>query len=521
MSAATAEELKAVASIFYSNREHHRRRAQESFAEYVTYVQKDFKPARHHRFVCRVLDKVAHGEIKRLIVTQPPGTAKSTYCTKLFPAYWLGLYPRDRVIQGCHTTSLAWEFGRDVRDILKSPEHREVFGSTLASDSRARGDWRTSRGGRYFACGVDKGVTGRRGTLGIVDDPVKDEKDAESEVMRNGTWGWFKTAFRTRMLPESPIVIVTTRWHHDDVVGRILGPKYTGGSGWFQATDGEWWFVVDLPMEAEQDDILGREEGELLWPEFFTPRWCAIEKAFQGSRVWSCLYQNRPTVGEGAIISAAMWRKWPLSRPPVCDFLMQVYDTAFDDKEENDFSARTTWGVFNVFDQDWGEIGGPPRWLNKNVMAYHAIMVEAWRDQCQLPQLRKYARESYDLYKPDLVVIEKKASGQSLIQELRRHQIPIRAYTPDRSKTMRGHVAAITFEQGCMWYMDRAWARPVINECAQFPKGQNDDWYDTVTMSAWMLRRRFHLNFREEEEADEEAIRRPPTVNSRIAPHYG
>jgi predicted phage terminase large subunit-like protein len=301
---------------------------------------------------------------------------------------------------------------------------------------------------------------------------------------------------------------VNTRWHEDDPAGRILPENWSGQSGWVTARDGEDWFVIRLPAIAEADDQLGRQPGEPLWPAEKTLKALEQERKTLGSRDWNALFQQYPTTEEGAILKAAYWRKWPDKQAPVVEYIVQSIDGAYEEEEENDYSARTTWGIFDIFHQDNAKVLQAILKDKKRneVQRYHAILLEAWRGKVPFSVFKRVVQDSYKQFEPDRLLIEKKASGISLIQELRKGGLPVKAMLPDRSKVSRAHAAEIPFEQGCVWYMDRPWAQPVIRECAQFPNGEYDDWVDTVTQAIIWLRKTFHLEFQDE---DDEALEKP------------
>jgi hypothetical protein len=239
--------------------------ARDRLPEFIRHVMPDIEPALHHKLIIAKLEAVARGEIKRLMLFLPPGSAKSTYASVLFPPWFIGRNPASPVIAASHSKELAERFGRRVRNIVGSPVFAEIFGFGLSGDSGAAGRWETSRGGEYFAVGVDASVTGRRAALGIIDDPVKGIAEAKSPTVRQHVWDWYKADFWTRLIPGAAIIYIGTRWHDDDLAGRILEEAKEGG---------EQWEVVSLPMEAEEDDPLGRAVGERLWADWFTYHYC-------------------------------------------------------------------------------------------------------------------------------------------------------------------------------------------------------------------------------------------------------
>lgn len=222
------------------------------------------------------------------MVFMPPGSAKSTYGSTLFPAWYLGNKEKAAVIAASHTSELAERFGRRTRNIVDGAAFNACFGYGLSADSQAAGRWETSKGGEYFAVGVGGSVTGRRADLGIIDDPVKSREEADSETVREKVWEWYKSDFYNRLKPGASVVLIMTRWHEDDLAGRLLKDAEEGG---------EQWTILSLPMEAEADDPLGREIGEMLWPEWFTPDMVANAK--RDPRNWLALYQQKPRAEAG------------------------------------------------------------------------------------------------------------------------------------------------------------------------------------------------------------------------------
>ena len=245
------------------------------------------------------LEAVERGEIKRLMIFLPPGAAKSTYTSQLFPAWYIGKHPEHDLIAASHTAELAEKFGRRVRNIVNGTEHANLFPeSRLADDSQAAHRWATKVGGQYFAVGIGGAVTGQRANGGIIDDPVKGREDADSETQRQKIKEWYTSEFLTRLKPGAWITIVMTRWSEDDLAGWLLDEAKNGG---------DQWEVLSLPAEAEEDDPLGREIGERLWPEWFTEE--MLTRAKRDQRSWSALYQQRPAPYEGGFFQHK-WFKW-------------------------------------------------------------------------------------------------------------------------------------------------------------------------------------------------------------------
>jgi len=352
------------------------------------------------------------------------------YCSVRFPAWYLGNRPRQHLIQASYGGDLAANNGYKVRNLLDSQPYQRIFRDVrLSQDKQGKSDWATNHSGEFYAIGVGGGVTGRRAHGALLDDLVKDRKDADSIVIRDSTWDWYKTAMRTRLRKDGWIVFVNTRWHEDDPAGRILPEHWAGENGWVTDRFGEKWYVIRLPAVAEENDQLGRKIGEPLWPEEKSLAALRQEEVILGKRDWNALYQQYPTTEEGAIIKAAMWRKWPEKLPPICEYVVQSIDGAFEEDEEADYSARTTWGIFDLYHQDNSRVlqsvlQGKKR---HEVQRYHAILLEAWRGKVPFSAFKRNVIDGFKQYEPDRLLIEKKASG-----------IPsLRTQTPNRSNPAR------------------------------------------------------------------------------------
>lgn len=467
-------------------------------------------PAKHHRLICEALQQVLDRKITRLMIFAGPGTAKSSYVSKRFIAYAVAYRQGIKIINASHTKALAAKHGRESRNYVMQPGYRVIWPEcAVSADQQARDDWATTAGSEVFSIGLDGAAAGRRADILAIDDPFTGRIQADSPTERESRWNIYNADLRGRLRKGGAIILMHTRWHDDDIAGRLLPEEYDGESGWIEDRFGELWLVLNLQMECKHPecDLLGRQYDELLWPEWFPAAKIAQEKKSIGMREYNAQYQGIPKDKKGGVLPAALWRKWPSDTPPVVEYVVQSYDTAFSEGEENDFSARTTWGVFDIYNDAnadvlsalWKATG------NKEVQRYHAVLLERLNVRVAFPELKKMAVDGFETFKPDRVLIENKASGQSLIQELRRGRIPVKAVNPNKtgSKTTRGHVASVCFEQGCVWYMDRDWAREVINQCAKFPAGKHDDLYDTVTQTLIWLRRTYHLQFKGENDGED------------------
>jgi predicted phage terminase large subunit-like protein len=262
-----------------------RLQASQSLQKYIEYLELCPPPSRHHRLLIEKLEQVVAGDIKRLMVWMPPGSAKSTYASVLFPPYYMGRHETASILGVSNTTELAERFSRRARNIVSSARFRHVFGFGCSEDTKAAGSWENERGGEFFAAGIGSAIAGRRAGLGLIDDPVKSREEADSERVRDKHWDWYLNDFLTRLLPNAPQIIIQTRWHEDDLSGRIL------------EREANRWAVLKLPMEAQGSDPLGRAPGERLWPEWFTDE--QVSTAKMDTRAWNALYQQDPAPDEG------------------------------------------------------------------------------------------------------------------------------------------------------------------------------------------------------------------------------
>jgi predicted phage terminase large subunit-like protein len=262
-----------------------RRQARTSLAKFIDYLGISPAPSAHHRLLIDKLEAITRGDIERLMVWMPPGSAKSTYASVLFPPYYMGRHDTTPILGVSNTTELAERFSRRARNIVGSGRYRNVFGFGCREDTRSAGSWENERGGEFFAAGIGSAIAGRRAGLGLIDDPVKSREEADSERVRDKHWDWYLNDFITRLLPNAPQIVIQTRWHESDLSGRIL------------EREGKRWDILKLPMEAIADDPLGRKHGERLWPEWFTDE--MVQTAKMDTRAWNALYQQNPVPDEG------------------------------------------------------------------------------------------------------------------------------------------------------------------------------------------------------------------------------
>jgi predicted phage terminase large subunit-like protein len=268
-------------------------------------------PALHHELMIDKLMATEAGQLKRLMLLFPPGSAKSTYASVVFPTWFLGRKPGRELIATSYGSILPKKFGRRCRTLVQSDDYQSIMGANILPDNRAADSWSLTNGSTYMGAGILAGITGNRADGLIIDDPLKGREAADSLVIRDKTWEAYVSDLRTRLKPKTGwIIMILTRWHEDDPAGRILPEDYDGESGWIQARDGEMWYVLAVQAECEkQDDPLGRQIGQYFWPEWFPEGFLEQEKISQGDRNWASLYQQRPKPSEGSYFKRE-WVKW-------------------------------------------------------------------------------------------------------------------------------------------------------------------------------------------------------------------
>lgn len=434
-------------------------KCQNDFLEYVQHMWPEFICGRHHKIFAEKLNKVATGEIKRLIVNMPPRHTKSEFASTFFPSFIMGKKPKMKIMQTTHTGELAVRFGRKVRNLMDQKEYKEVFPEVkLQADNKSAGRWETNKGGEYFAAGVGGAVTGRGADLLIIDDPHS-EQDALSPNALESAWEWYTSGPRQRLQPGGAIVVVMTRWSSIDLTAKLLDSQ--------KEALADQWEMIEFPAIFPETD-------NPLWPEFWPKdELLKVKSSIPGIK-WNAQWMQNPTAEEGAIIKRDWWKRWKHKSIPPVKYIMQSYDTAFSKNQTADFSAISTWGVFKPSED-------APDCL---------ILLDCQKGRWDFPELKEIAMREYTYWECDMVLIEAKASGTPLTQELRRIGIPVVNYSPTRGhdKHSRMHSVAPIFESGMVYAPEKAFAEDMIEECASFPFGANDDLCDTMTQALMRFR---------------------------------
>ena len=456
-----------------------REKAQKSFMAFVHEMWPGFIHGRHHALMAKKFEEIAEGKLKRLIINMPPRHTKSEFASNMLPAWYLGNHPDKKVIQSSNTADLAVGFGRKVRNLVDSEQYAKIFPNvSLRADSKAAGRWATNHNGDYFAIGVGGTVTGKGADLLIIDDPHSEQEARQAQgdpSVFDSVYEWYTSGPRQRLQPGGAIIIVMTRWSDKDLTGRVL------------KSDNTDWEVIELPAIMPS--------GNPLWPEFWSLSELEALKEELPPFKWNAQYQQKPTGEEGAIVKRDWWRRWESERPPRCEYIIKSWDTAFTKSQRADYSACTTWGVF-YRDEDEQDV--------------NIILLDAFKEKMEFPALKAKAKEMYDEWEPDSCIIEAKAAGAPLIQELRRMGVYVQDYTPSRGNDKFVRLNSVTdlFSSGKVWAPETRWADEVIEELARFPNAEHDDLVDSSVQALMRFRQGGFLRLDSDEKEDEIGFRR-------------
>jgi predicted phage terminase large subunit-like protein len=408
-------------------------------------------------------ERVANGTCKRLIINMPPRHTKSEFASYLLPAWFLGKFPHKKVIQASNTGELAVGFGRKVRNLVDSEVYNNIFPNlALQADSKAAGRWNTSKGGDYFAIGVGGTVTGKGADVLIIDDPHSEQEAAmaaSNPDIYDKVFEWYTSGPRQRLQPGGAIVVVMTRWAQRDLTGQVLKSA--------AQRSGEEWEVIEFPA------IL--PSGRPLWPQFWSLEELeALREELPNSK-WQAQYQQNPVGNESAIVKRDWWKWWEKDDPPVCDYILQSWDTAFEKTQRADYSAGTTWGIFNCEEDNF---------------APNIILLNTYKKRVEFPELKRDVMREYTDYEPDSLIVEKKASGAPLIYDLRAMGIPVQEYTPGKGQDKIARLNSVSdiIASGKVWVPQTRWAEELVDEVAAFPSGEHDDLVDATTLALMRFR---------------------------------
>ena len=431
--------------------------ARQDFATYISGFSAKFQLPPHIKLLVDRFESVIRGETRRLLVSLPPRHGKSETLSVHGPAFYLGRFPDRNVIFARYSQDFADDTGRRVRNILASPLHQRIFpGSRLSEDSAAAAKSHLTAGGAYFAVGRGAGITGRGADLLLIDDPLKDRDEASSPTIRKQLQDWFAQVAFTRLHPGGAAIVVSTRWHQDDL------------SGWLQREHPEeGWETLSLPAIAEVDDPLGRAEGEALWPEQWSLDALGRIRAQLGSAAFQALYQQHPAALEGSVFRRSWWQTF--RELPTLENIVISADSAFKTGQHNDFSVLQVWGVAKT----------------------GFYLLDCWRGRVEFPELTRVAEAMAAKWQPvRAFLVEDAASGQSLIQQLKKDtRLPIVKIKVDRDKESRAHAVTPLVEAGRVYLPDSApWLMDYLDELSSFPAAPHDDMVDATTQALNYLR---------------------------------
>ena len=439
-----------------------RKTSQLSLAEWAGWVvaQSEQVPALHHQLLLEKLDAVARGDIDRLMVLMPPGSAKSTYASLIFPAWWLAAHPATSVIATSHTASLAENFSRQVRQLIR--EYGNQLGFRLVAGEQAASHWRTSQRGEYFAAGVRGPLTGRRADIVIIDDPIKSHADADSPTLRERLWDWYRSDLTTRLKPRGRIVLIMTRYREDDLAGRLL------------AQNPAEWQVLRLPALAEQDDPLDRTPGSALWPEWEDEAALLRRRDTQGERSWSALYQQSPRQIEGTLFKTNHIDVVDTAPVSYGDTVVRAWDlaaTASTGDNDPDWTvgiklARDRVGHFIVLDVV--RLRGTPHAVQTAIA--EAARIDGRAVTIGLPEDPGQAGKHQVLY---------------LTRELAGYRI--RSSRESGAKITRAGPVASQVEGRNFAIVRGTWNHAFLDELHEFPFGRKDDQVDALSRAFLLL----------------------------------
>ena len=424
------------------------------------------------KLICKALEDVERGEIKRLMINMPPRHGKSMSVTESFPSWFLGRHPDRHVIEVSYGASLARKFGRANRqkvEVCGGP----IFGVRISKRQHTATNWALDdHAGGMISAGIGGTITGEGADLLLVDDPTRNRRDAESQTVREFVWNEWTNTMLTRLSPGGAVIVIMTRWHEDDLAGRILADD----------TDHEW-TVLSLPCRAEsEDDPLGRALGETLWPEHgFGDKWAKRKERDVGPRAWASLYQGRPSPDSGNLFKREYFRKfriingvyelitpdgpqyWPAEQCKI----FSTCDTAAETKSSSDYFVNSTWALTPQGD---------------------LLLLDVFRTRIEGPDQPALMWQKYHEYRPLIVGVEKKITGINLLQDLVRGGMPAIDLNPASDKYNRAVPAGARYKMGKIYHLAGApWLPDYEKELVEFPYGAHDDQVDCTSYAVQLV----------------------------------
>jgi predicted phage terminase large subunit-like protein len=431
--------------------------ARDDFLAFIALVDPKYKFGTHLRKLGQLLMDVEVGIKDRVAVSMGPRFGKSQMISIYYPAWYLGRNPDHKLIMASHTADLAVDMARKVRNLMQTPLYQKIFpGVSISADAKAAGKWTTSKGGEAYAVGVGGALAGRGADLCVIDDPISEQALKTGDYSSLETvYQWFTTGVRTRLMPGARVAILHTRWHTGDLIGKLLqdGAQNTGG-------DKYEYFAFPAILNADNPPDHPTDPPKSLWPGQWTLEALLRTKASMPLWQWNAQYMQDPTAQESAIIKRDWIKWWEKPEPPAVDFIVQGWDTALTTKTRSDWSACLTFGV----------------WTNEDNVT-NVILLNSVKGKWEFPDLKVKAHDQYRVWQPDSVIIEAKASGQPLIDEMRRSGIFVQDFSPGKGQDKIARLNAVSdmFSAGHIWFPRTRWAEEVVEELLSFPTGVHDD----------------------------------------------
>lgn len=431
-----------------------RRMARRNLINFTEFTLPKYQAAAHHTLIADKLEAIASGAIDRLMVNMPPRHGKSELASRRFPAWLLGINPEIEIVVASYNADKAREFGYEVRDIVRSPEYRALFpASTLKEDSRAADRWNTDSGGSFRAVGIGTALTGRGADVLLIDDPIKDDEEADSELRRERIWSWYSSVAYTRLSPGGRVVVIQTRWHEDDLTGRLLEEQKKGG---------DRWDILELPAISN--------DGKALWPGRYPVEYLERIKRVTLPRHWSALYQQRPAPEEGAYYKRD-WFRWFDDAPKH----LRIYGASDYAVTEGD-GDHTVHIVVGVDPDD--NIYVLDLWRGQHTPD---VWTDAFIDLVSQHKPMMWAEESGQILKSVGPFLEKRMRERRVY--CRREQVASAADKPTRSRSMQGRAS-----MGKVYLPSKApWLADFTSELLTFPAGKHDDQVDAFGLIGRML----------------------------------
>ena len=450
--------------------------AELDYEFYVEYVNMGYKHGTHTQFICNLLQKAMEsGERQQIIITMPPQHSKSFTITETLPSYFLGRNPNKQVIVIGYSTDFAEKFGRKNKDKIEE-YGPDVFDVHLGQ-KQAYKDWITDKDGRMISSGIGGQITGERANLMIIDDPIKNRKEANNKRYRDEVWDEWESTLSTRLAEDALVILIMTRWHEDDLAGRFL------------EREADDWTLVELPAlsEGKEHDLLGREEGEPLWEEQYSREYLEKRKEKLSSKAWNSLYQCAPNIEEGNQFKSVYFRYFRenddrnafiLEKPEDKKVILknkcicfQTVDSSFKSATANDFTVVSTWYLTPQGD---------------------LLLYSVNRDKLEVPDLWGFLVSNMDRFNPSRVFVEDKASGTGLIQKAKREGRPVIPVKAVADKVTRSFDISNFYENRAVYHKaGTSWVADYEDELVKFPDGTNDDQVDTASIAGIAVSRGF------------------------------